>query len=187
VPALVATYVVALALSLGNTSTPAAAYADGAPPGFSGGFGEQACDACHFEAPINTKPGQLTLTGVPDRFMPGERYTLTLTLSRPAMVIGGFQMTARLENGGAQAGTLAAAPGEEKRIKIAAQTNVQYANQQLDGAALVEPGTAKWTLVWTAPTTAGSVVFHAAANAANKDDATRGDYVYTATASSASQ
>ena len=187
VPAVVSLYLAALVVAIGQAPTPVAAYADGAPPGFSGGFGEQACDGCHFDAPINTKPGQLTLTGVPARFTPGERYTLTLTLSRPAMMIGGFQMTARLVNGGAQGGTLTAAPGEEKRIKIETQSNVQYANQRLDGSTLVEPGTAKWTLVWTAPATAGSVVFHAAANAANKDDATRGDYVYTATASSDSQ
>ena len=46
-------------------------YADGAPPGFSGGFGESACDACHFEAAVNTPPGSVTLTGIPDRFVPG--------------------------------------------------------------------------------------------------------------------
>jgi hypothetical protein len=28
--------------------TTSIAYADGAAPGFSGGFGESSCDACHF-------------------------------------------------------------------------------------------------------------------------------------------
>ena len=163
-----------------------ATYADGAPPGFTGGFGEQACDACHFEAALNTKPGQLTLTGVPERFAAGERYALTITLSRPAMAIGGFQLSARMENGGGQAGTLSPGPGEDKRIKIEPGT-IQYANQRQDGTALAEPGTAKWTVIWTAPDASGAVIIHAAANAADKDDAARGDYVYTATASSRSQ
>ena len=162
------------------------AYADGAPPGFTGGFGEQACDACHFEAPLNTKPGQLMLTGVPERFTPGERYPLTITLSRPGMAIGGFQLSARMENGGAQAGTLASGPGDEKRIKIE-PGKVQYANQRQAGTALAEPGTAKWTVLWTAPATPGAVIFHVAANAADKDEAARGDYIYTATASSRAQ
>ena len=102
------------------------------------------------------------------------------------MLMGGFQLSARMENGGAQAGTLAPGPGEEKRIRIERGT-IEYANQRLEGTSLAEPGTAKWTVVWTAPANAGSVLFHAAANAADKDEAARGDYVYTATATSRPQ
>jgi hypothetical protein len=164
-------------------SRDAAAYADGAPPGFTGGFGEQACDACHFEAALNTKPGEVTLTGVPERFVAGERYPLTITLSRPEMAMAGFQLAARLEKGGAQAGTLAPGPGEEGRIRIEPGA-VQYANQRQEGTSLVELGVSKWTVVWTAPTLPAAVLFHVAANAADKDEAARGDYVYTATAAS---
>ena len=163
----------------GPASAPLAAYADGAPPGFTGGFGEQACDACHFEAALNTKPGQLTLTGVPERYAAGQSYPLTITLTRPDMKMGGFQLSARMENGGAQAGTLAPQAGEEKRIKIE-KGAIQYVNQRLEGTSLAEPGITKWTVVWTAPQGPGNVVFHAAGNAADKDEATRGDYVYTA-------
>jgi hypothetical protein len=179
-----ASYPAEAGLHAASSTTPK--YADGAPPGFTGGFGEQACDACHFEAAVNTKPGQLTLTGVPQRFAAGERYSLTLTLSRPGMAMGGFQLSARMENGGAQAGALTPGPGEEKRIKIE-PGNVQYANQRLAGTAPAEPGTARWTVIWTAPATPGAVIFHAAANAADKDEAARGDYIYTATASSRAQ
>ena len=154
-------------------------YADGAAPGFSGGFGESACDACHFEAAVNTKPGQLTLGGVPERFVAGERYPITITLTRPGMAMAGFQLAARMENGGTQAGTLAPGPGEEKRIKIEPGA-VQYANQREEGTTLTEPGIAKWAVIWTAPQTADKVLFHAAANAADKDGAARGDYIYTA-------
>ena len=180
------TFVVTAIIAAGPAASPVSAYADGAPPGFTGGFGEQACDACHFEGALNIKPGQLTLTGVPERFAAGERYSLTLTLSRPGIAMGGFQLSARMENGGAQAGALTPGPGEEKRIKIE-PGKVQYANQRLGGTALAEPGTARWTVIWTAPAAPGAVVFHAAANAADKDEAARGDYVYTATASSRPQ
>ena len=173
------TWIVAILAAIGPASGRVAAYADGAPPGFSGGFGEQACDACHFEAPLNTKPGQLTIAGVPERFVGGESYPITITLSRPGMAMGGFQFAVRMESGGAQAGAVAPGPGEEKRVTVE-KGSIQYVNQRLPGTTLASPGIAKWTLVWTAPKTGGSVVFHAAANAADKDEAARGDYVYTA-------
>jgi hypothetical protein len=168
--------------SAGAASPEAAPYADGAAPGFTGGFKEQACDACHFEAGINVKPGQLTISGVPERYAAGERYELIVTLTRPEMKIAGFQLAARLETTGAQAGTLAAGPADAARIKVETSDAVQYANQRKAGTALTAPGTARWTLVWTAPPASGPVVFHASANAANNDEFAGGDYVYTAVA-----
>jgi hypothetical protein len=180
-------YAAVVFVAVGPASRPASGYAEGAPGGFSGGFGEQSCDGCHFESPLNAKPGSLAIGGVPERFTAGERYTLTVTLSRPSMAIAGFQLAARFENGGAQAGSLAPAPGEEKRVKVETQTNVQYANQRLDGSAPGPPGTVKWSIVWTAPATGGTVVIHAAGNAADKDGTTRGDFVYTTAATSRPQ
>jgi hypothetical protein len=176
-------YAFAAVVTVGPASSRAEAYADGAPPGFTGGFGEQACDACHFEAAVNTKPGQLVLAGIPERYVAGRTYPLTLTLSRPGMAMGGFQLAARMESGGAQAGTLAPGPGDDARIRIENGT-VRYANQRLAGTAPIDGDTITWTVIWTAPATAGAVLFHAAANAADKDEAARGDYVYTATGQS---
>ena len=60
------------------------------------------------------------------------------------------------------------------------QGNVQYVNQKRPGAEPTATDTAKWTVVWTAPAS-GAVTFDVAANAADKDESARGDYVYTAT------
>jgi hypothetical protein len=161
------------------------AYADGAPPGFSGGFGEQSCHACHFQADVNTKPGQLTLDGVPARFVGGTSYPLTIALERPDMKSGGFVLTARFEDGGAQAGSLAGGPAERERVKVETQADVQYASQRRMGTALASVGTARWTVVWTAPATRGVVQFHVAANAADNDESASGDYVFTLVGESA--
>jgi hypothetical protein len=158
----------------------AARYAESAPPGFSGGFGEQTCHACHFHADLNAEPGRVTLSGVPERFVSGERYALTVTLTRPGLALGGFQLTARLEDGGAQAGTLAPAAGEDDRLGIDVQDAIQYANQRRKGAEPVAPNTSRWALDWTAPETSGPVVFHVAANAADGDERVDGDYIHTA-------
>lgn len=159
-------------------------YRDGPPPGFSGGFGEDHCQACHFGDTLNAKPGSLTISA-PRHYSPGATYTLTVTLTRPGMVIGGFQLTARFEEGGAQAGTMAATHGDRDRIKVTTDRGVQYAYHQRPGTALTGRNMVRWTLRWTAPAGGGSVRFSAAANAANEDDSQFGDYVYTASVRSA--
>jgi hypothetical protein len=113
---------------------------------------------------------------------------VTVTLTRPGLKLGGFQLAARFEDG-TQAGSLARGPGEENRLAIAieAQGGVQYANQRRPGAEPSSTNTATWTLVWTAPAVARPVTFHVAANAADNDESTRGDYVYTAVAESKPQ
>lgn len=158
----------------------ASGYAESAPAGFSGGFDEQSCHACHFHADLNSGPGQVTIEGVPDRFAPGQRYPVTVTLTRPEMQLGGFQLTARFKDDGAQAGTLAPAAGESARVGVDVQNGVQYVNQRRNGTSLASPNTATWKLIWTAPPARGPVVFHVAANAANGDETAEGDYVHTA-------
>ena len=156
-------------------------YAEGAPPGFSGGFGEQSCDACHFHAAPNAGPGRLTLDGIPDRFTAGEAYRLTISLTHPGMKLAGFQMSARFKDDGTQAGALAAEPSSAAGAGVETQSGVQYAGQRREGTAVTAPNESRWTLMWTAPPAGRPVIFHLAANAANGDERTDGDYVYTLT------
>lgn len=183
--ALVTVWLVAVAAFSDTASPKAAPYPDGAPPGFSGGFAEQSCHACHFDAEPNTAPGQLTLAGVPERFVPGQQYPLTITLSRPGMAAGGFQLAVRMVDGGAQAGTLELPPAEKERLAVQARNNIQYVNQRQKGTAPTEPGTVAWQILWTAPAMPASVVFHVTGNAADNDGSARGDSIFTTTARSA--
>jgi hypothetical protein len=122
------------------------------------------------------------VAGVPDAYAAGETYALTITLERPGLRMGGFQLTARFREGGAQAGSFSApAPqAESDRVKIEESGGVQYAGQRTAGAAPVAAGAARWTVNWTAPASGGVVLFHAAANAADGDESASGDFVYTA-------
>jgi hypothetical protein len=159
-------------------------YAEGAPPGFSGGFKEDSCHACHFHAEPNAGGGRVTIEGVPATFAAGERYTVTITLTRSGMKRAGFQLAARYKDGGAQAGTLAPGAGEAERVKVESTGGVQYAGQRKAGSAVSTADTARWTIEWIAPDRAGPVVFHVAANAADGNESADGDFVYTATAPS---
>jgi hypothetical protein len=156
------------------------AYAEGAPPGFSGGFKEESCHACHFHEALNAAPGRLDIEGVPATFTASQRYTLTVTLTRPGMKRAGFQLAVRFKDDGAQAGTLAVASADAQRIGVETQSGVQYARQKAAGASAGEGGTARWTIEWTAPARGGPVLFNVAANAADGNESADGDFVYTA-------
>jgi hypothetical protein len=156
-------------------------YAEGAPPGFTGGFKEESCHACHFDAALNSGDGRVTIEGVPARFAAGARYTLTVTLTRTGMKRAGFQLAARFTNDGGQAGTLAPGVGEEERVGVERQGGVQYAGQKVAGSSVGAAESVRWTITWTAPEPAGPVSFHVSANAADGNESADGDSVYTAT------
>ena len=161
------------------------AYPDGAPPGFSGGFKEDSCHACHFHEELNAAPGRVAIDGIPATFTPGESYALTITLTRTGMKLAGFQLTARFKDGGAQAGVLAPSAGEADRVAVERQGDILYAGEKKAGASVDEAGVVRWTMTWTAPKSGGPVIFHVAANAANGNESADGDFVYTANAESA--
>jgi hypothetical protein len=160
-----------------------AAYADGAPPGFSGGFKEDSCHACHFHEPVNAPGGRLVIEGVPTTFSPGEPYTLTVTLTRTGIKRAGFQLAARFRDTGAQAGSLSPSPVDRGRVAVESQTGVQYAGQKGEGS-LAGAETTRWSVEWIAPSAGGAVEFHVSANAADGNESADGDFVYTANASS---
>ena len=157
------------------------AYAEGAPPGFTGGFTEQSCDACHFLAAPNAGPGKLTIDGVPDRFVASEAYRITIGLTQTGMKLAGFQLAARFKDNGEQAGTFVKESDTDARVGVETQSGVQFAGQRREGATLMTPNEARWTVMWTAPSATRTVVFHVAANGANGDERADGDYVYTLT------
>jgi hypothetical protein len=161
------------------------AYAEGAPPGFSGGFTEESCHACHFHEPLNTGGGRVTLEGVPSSFEAGQRYTLTITLTRAGMKRAGFQLATRFKDSGVQAGTLVPGPGEGERVAVEIQSGVQYAGHRKAGSSVSAADATRWTLEWIAPDRGGPVSVHVSANAADGNESADGDFVYTAVSESA--
>jgi hypothetical protein len=156
-------------------------FRDGPPAQVSGGFGEDTCSACHFgTAEDNDPSGSLEIGGIPAGYTPGESYLLTVSLKRHGLAAGGFQLTARFQDDGTQAGSLAAgSDAEALRLGILTDREVQYAHHLLPGIEPAGTGANSWTLRWTAPEAGRVVVFHAAAVAADGDESQFGDYVFT--------
>lgn len=151
-------------------------------PARTGGFGEMTCHQCHSNNPLNDLAGRLALTGVPDSYTPGQRYLITVVVARPQLVRAGFQLSARFESGD-NAGTFH--PSDDRVEAVPDDAGrITYAQHSPTGADAAAPGEGTWTLEWTAPPATLQVVFHLAANAANGDGLSRGDFIYTATAAS---
>lgn len=167
---------------------PAHAYMDGPPPGHTGGFGEPACQRCHFDAPVNPPEARLELRGFPDRFRPDSAYRLSVIVTAPDLGRAGFEAAVRCAEGrneGRQAGRLSAVGARAEVVRgrggeLAGDSTVMYARHTRDGSRTTAPDTATWQLAWATPA-AGcpSVVLHAAVNAANGDASEFGDRVLT--------
>ncbi len=163
---------------------PAAAvyYADGAPPGHSGGFGEPTCQRCHFDAEAR-EGGRLEVAGFPTTWRPGRGYPLVVRLRSPGMAGAGFQLAARFCDG-RQAGHWRTDGGG---VGVAApdSSGVRYVGHTRP-ARPGPGGEAVWRFTWIAPEESGAPVrLHLAANAANGDDSEFGDAVYADSLTSA--
>ena len=116
-------------------------YSDGPPPAHTGGFGEPTCHVCHTGAAPETTgaAGALTLT-LPQAYMPGSRYRITVSLRDAALGRGGFQLAARFATGpraGEQAGTLSAL--DARVTVVAGPRDVLYAQHTAAGTVPASP------------------------------------------------
>jgi len=188
--------VVPVALFLLSLPLAALAFKEGPYPNVTGGFGEQSCHRCHLDNPINAPGGSLTVEGVPQTFVPGDKYGITVTISRDGLRRGGFEIAARFASGkqkGRQAGTwrllddrVQLIPGAADRVvtpgsppRVSERGGVVFVQHNLAGSRAAASGRNTWTIEWTAPASATSPVqFNVAANASNNDDSPLGDYIY---------
>jgi hypothetical protein len=161
------------------------AYREGPPPHVTGGFSEASCLSCHFDNPLNAPGGALAIDGVPPTFVGGQVYRLVIELARNDMRLGGFQVAARFADGaerGRQAGIWRVLDERVQVVRSPNDDELAFVEHSADGSMLFSPGIARWTVEWSAPSSSGTVEFNAAANAANDDGSSLGDYIYLATA-----
>jgi Reeler domain len=159
-----------------------AAFKEGPYPNVTGGFGEQSCHLCHLDNPVNAPGGSVELAGVPPRYVPGQTYPITVTISREGLRRGGFEIAARYASGkqrGKQAGTWRVPDARAQLIPGAVDKALTFVQHNLMGSRSTTSGTNTWTIEWTAPSPAiAPVQFNVAANASNNDDSPLGDYIY---------
>ncbi len=143
-------------------------------PGYTGGFGEANCTACHTGA-VNPSGGSVAVEAAswsPARAVP---VTVTIRDTAAGRQRWGFQLSARFRDG-KQAGSFSPGSG----VDVILGTNgIQYAGNA--PAARQAGSSFTYTVMWTAPgeTAAGDVLFSAAGMAADGDGGKEGDRTFT--------
>ncbi len=156
------------------------AYSVGPPARKTGSsrFGENSCTECH-TGTANSGSGSLELSGVPNSYVPGQKYNIRVTLQQEGRSRWGFELATRTDNG-AQAGQLEA--GADGYTQIITDNGVQFIEHTSTGTrAGTANGPVNFDFAWTAPTiNVGEIYFSVAGNAANNNgDADSGDSIYT--------
>jgi len=182
--AVIGIFVMLVAAIVMSSSRPAAyASASGPSPSYTNAPAEGNCTACHIGSELNSGGGSVTISGLPESYLPGQQISITVTTAQDDAVVYGFQLTA-IDEAGKTVGSFslpAGSPPKTKVIQNIVGGNVrQYVEHTLDGLVNNTFGSNSWTFTWTAPAEpAGSVFFYAAGNSANGDGSPAGDFIYS--------
>ncbi len=177
----IAAFVLALAAPASSSSTAPQPGSTGVPSG--GGFdAEPTCTSCHTGFPINSDGrGVLSLTGLPKRYVPGERYVLVLEVRHPdeERKRWGFQLTAVSAKSLAGAGAFSLTDDANTQLIRGTVGNREYVSHSYFGTGVGDAGGHTWTFDWIAPEPAvGRVAFFGVGNASNLDGSKEGDRIY---------
>jgi hypothetical protein len=136
--------------------------------GTTGAPGEGTCTGCHGGGPSGTT---ISITAVPDfsnsNYMPGQTYTVTITVSHPTQPAFGFDCEI-LTSGNANAGTMSGAGAGMQFANAGSKKNATHTSPKSGS------GSASWTFQWTAPNS-GSATFYVSGNAVNLNNNDTGD------------
>ena len=144
---------------------------------FTGGFGEETCRSCHFDYDLNMDGGSLDVSGIPGSIEPGDEYEIIVTVESEQLEVGGFQMTARFDDG-SQAGEFSWS-GDQLMFTPSVPDTLQYLQHSAEGTSPTEERKVQWSFTWKAPEDRDSrIIFNIAANAGNNDDSSFGDWIY---------
>ncbi len=171
--------VMAATLVLTGVAAISAFNPEGPPPGHTGGFGEPTCITCHQGSDLNAFGGRVTIEGLPNEYVQGERYLLTVLLEAEETDLAGFQLAARYGTGSEEGLNAGKIHPVDDRVAVSIGANgLQYVHQTRQGSHMSAPDSTSWSMEWIAPATGSSVVFHVAANSGNGDNSPLSDLVY---------
>ncbi len=167
------------------------AFAAGPEPGHTGAAGETTCAVagCH-SGGTPSPTGSVRIALAANTYTPGQKQRVTVTVTDPNQRRWGFQLTAR--SGGdfrTQAGTFTATDGNTQEIcsnaafreqNCTASSTYRYAEHTQAGTRSGTTGSVSFEFDWTPPATdVGTIKLSAAGNAANGDQNSTGDRIYS--------
>ena len=170
-------------LSLPFLPRSTSASAKGPFPGFTGAPNEDTCRHCHEGFALNPQGGALAIDGFPETYLPGQRYTVNITLSSDSALRWGFQATALTADNRKAGKLLITDRVRTEKIRGYFITDRIYVQQKKAGSYPGLRGSATWSFDWQAPSThKGPITMYVTGNAANDNGKTSGDLIYFTTA-----
>jgi hypothetical protein len=167
------------------------AYSTGPDPGLTGApappgspLPEATCNqpACHDSfRPNQDNRGVLSISGLPDNYIPGQTYHLTYTFAHPSARRWGFEVTAIAQKTLNPAGDfiITDPTSTQEQDFLGRQYVSHYSDGAHDGTRFNMRGSASWNFDWRAPSpNVGDVAFYGVGNAANGNGAPDGDFIY---------
>src|SRR5256885_4250708 len=148
----------------------------GAPPGYTGDFGEQTCEACHGQNRSGAGTVSGGIEGAPTEYLLGRAYNLTVLAYKVNGWWFGFEISARSEATGLQAGHFVP---EEGKV-VTSESGIEYVTHSTPARNYQK---VSWGVRWIAPDPPAGIVRFSAATVAGQDGSlyTEG---YTSTAKS---
>lgn len=176
---LIAFTFIASAVIISASTDTAHSNGAGAPTGNTGSPADNKTCAqvtCHpgpATAIVNAITSDVPVSG----YVPGSTYTITATVTDPALVKFGFQISPQSPTG-TLLGTMAII--DANKTKFTSSAN-KYITHKSTGTSF--PGhTATWSFSWTAPAAGtGAVTFYGAFNFTNNNNNSTGDVIHTST------
>ncbi|MEP7129145.1 MAG: choice-of-anchor V domain-containing protein [Chitinophagales bacterium] len=158
----------------------AKSYPDGAPSSVAGAPNDNsktcAKSGCHpgtATAIFDVITSDVPVTG----YVPGDTYTITATVTDPALVKFGFEITPQSATG-TLLGTMALSDAAKTKFT---STSNKYITHTSNGTNFPDH-TGTWSFNWTAPATGtGDVTFYGAFDFSNNNGGTSGDVTYSST------
>ena len=153
-------------------------YSSGPPGDYSGSpVSNGTCSACHGGGTLN---GSLALTSnIGAAYVHGQTYQITVYLSDPEMVQGGFQLSA-LDDTNTGVGTFTPIANTALLNGSSDPTIINHSSPK-PKTTIGSTNVVSWIINWTAPTSGSEPIsFYAVGNAGN-GGGSGGDAIYTAT------
>lgn len=165
---------ISVAITLAIDSTSSYSNPSGAPAGYSSSPSDQATCAtsgCH-SGTASAKDGMITADVPTSGYIPGNVYTITVSITKAGNSKWGFECSPQ-DASGTRIGTLAITNSTETKL-VGSSTYVTHKTAGNSGS-----GSKSWSFHWTAPSAGtGDVPFYASVMAANNNGGTSGDLVY---------
>jgi len=157
-------------------------YSSSPPDGYTGAPEETLCINCHSTYDPNSGDGSLQII-VPDVVAPGQPTTITVVLEDPGQSRWGFELTV-INTAWNGVGSFTITDAVNTQLSDNAEPARDYVKHTSTGTyAGTADGPVEWSVEYTPSIDFPAESFfdvYVAANAANNDGSTAGDYIYTA-------